>query len=247
MIDDVPLDSEPEAKKKEPTAPDEKGEIDENDVSPRTDEGACTADLSREENPSRSIPSTHEEISLSGSFHRSRSAVLRALLLVTGLALLRWIVLESLILVGYRRPATLVLKRHHLDLRLERRFMGVLLGNTHLLLPLSSVRWARLSGGSRIVVLLSSLFVLMFSSGIGTILVTWGISGRQFSWIVWGIGLVGCGILIDAMAYLRTRRGAVDSRGVIEISAAKIRFRLNGVSSEKAELFLEAVQSARAT
>jgi hypothetical protein len=174
---------------------------------------------------------------VAGSLRRSRSGPVRALLLITGLALLRWLGLGVAALLGYRHTATLNLNATSLELQGERSFFGLSLGSTHQLVPLASVQRVTVVGQSPLWAVLAALAALVCAAVIATALVLWGIAGRQPSWVVLGVAVIGCGLLLDGAAYLWVRHGVARGLATLEIHAGP-RYRLTGVSARAAERLL---------
>ena len=176
--------------------------------------------------------------SVTGTLRGSRSGIVRAALLVTGVALLRWVVLTLGALLGYRHVASLRLNATSLELQGERSFFGLSLGPTHQLVPLAAVQRVVLIGRSPLWAVFAALAALVASAVIATVLVLWGITGRQVSWVLLGVAVVGGGLLLDAAAYLWVRRGVARGLATLEIHAAGRRYRLSGVSGRAAEKLL---------
>ena len=88
------------------------------------------------------------------------------------------------------------------ELRGERRFMGLSLGRTHLVVPFRTVEAVRLSGSSPRWALAVGVVCVMAAAAVATTLVIWGISGRELSWILLGLLVLAAGVLLDGLAYL---------------------------------------------
>jgi hypothetical protein len=166
----------------------------------------------------------------------------RVLLLITGLALLKWIGRALLWLLGHRHPATLTLGPASFELRGERRFMGLSLGKTHLVVPFRTVEAVHLSGSSPRWALAIGVVCVMAAAAVATTLVIWGISGRELSWVLLGLLILAAGVLLDGVAYLLVRRAARRREHArLEILAVRDRLRLDRVPPRDAEDLLEAV------
>lgn len=165
---------------------------------------------------------------LTGALRRGRNGPLRALQILTGLALLRWLGGLLLLLVGYRRPARLALRDQALELRGERRLMGLTLGATVEMVPLSALKRVRLVGGSRVWTVVAGAVVLAVAGAVGTVLVMWGVAGGQFSWTVLGLSVIAVGGALDALAYLVSRGARARQRGTLELRLPGRTYRLAG-------------------
>jgi hypothetical protein len=188
---------------------------------------------------------TARGLPLEGHLRRSRTGWLRGLQWATGVALLRCIGAGLAAVLGYRHPATLVAHPGSLELRGERRFMGLSLGATRQIVPLGAVRRIRFVGASGAWSVFAALAVLVVAGAVGTVLVLWGIAGRQPSWVELGATVVMCGVLLDAVAYLWVRRRSARGRATLEIRAVGYRFRLCGVSRQAADALLDEIRIAR--
>jgi hypothetical protein len=176
--------------------------------------------------------------SVVGTLHRSRSGLVRALLLITGVALLRWIGLALATLLGYRHVATLRLNATSLELQGERSFFGLSLGSTHQLVPFAAVRRVAVVGHSPLWAVFAALAALVSAAVLATVLVMWGIAGRQASWVLLGVAVIGAGLLLDAAAYLWVRRGVARGLATLELHADDRRYRLSGASGRALEKLL---------
>ncbi len=167
------------------------------------------------------------------------SGPIQALQLLTGLALLRWLVRVLLSLLGYRHTAVLVLRPTNLEIQGEQRFMGLSLGGHHQILPLATIQCIKLVGESNLWALIAALVGLILAASLGTLLIVWGIIGQQVSWIAIGLGAIGSGIFLDALAYLSALRKLARAQATIEIVMAKNRIQIGQVPQPAAERLLQ--------
>jgi hypothetical protein len=181
---------------------------------------------------------------LSGGLQRARSGLIRGLLLVTGLALLKWIGRGLLTLLGYRHPATLTIKTTSLEYRGERRMMGLSLGKTRLVIPFSTVESVRLGAASPTWALVVAVVCLVIAAAVATTLIVWGVTGREASWILLGLLVLALGLLLDGGAYLLVRRARTRAQlARLEVVAVKDRLRLTRVPLTRAEALLDELSS----
>jgi hypothetical protein len=208
--------------------------------------GAMNVDVNRAagevESRSRSeaIPGT----AVTGNLRRRRSGAVRVLLLLSGLALLRWLGAAIAALLGYRHVATVSLGATGLELQGERSFMGISLGATRELVPLASVQRLAIAAQSPLWAVIAALGALVFAGVVATVLVIWGIAGRQLSWMLLGATVIGCGVLLDALAYLWVRRGVARNLATLEIQVPRRRYRLSRVSWRAAEKLLATLRDS---
>lgn len=180
---------------------------------------------------------------LSGALARSRSGIVRALLLVTGLAFFKWLGLGLLSFLGYRHAAALYLNDESIEFRGERRFLGLPLGGTCHVLPLSAVRRVSLVGRSPVWAVIAALVFLAVTGVIATTLIVWGISGREPTWIAFGLLIIALGVLLDAGAYLLVRRDARRSLATLQVISLTDRLQLGRVPLDAAEEVLDKLRS----
>jgi hypothetical protein len=178
-----------------------------------------------------------------GALRRGRTGLLRSIEIVTGLALLRWLVKGIAALLGYSHTATLILNATNLELQGERRFMGISLGSTRRIIPLPEVRCISQVAESPLWALAAALLVIVLSVGIGTVLIVWGCSGRQLSWSLLGASVIGAGVLLDALAHLWIRRQLSRGRATLEVETGRDRFRLSHATEESAVRLLDQARS----
>jgi hypothetical protein len=185
---------------------------------------------------------------VSGGLQRARSGLVRGLLLVTGLALLKWIGLGLLTLLGYRHPATLTIKTTSLEYRGERRLMGLSLGKTRLVIPFSTIESVRLGATSPTWALVVAVAFLVIAAAAATTLIVWGVTGREVSWILLGLAVLASGVLLDGGAYLLVRRARTRTQlARLEVVAVKDRLRLTCVPLDRAEALLDQLSSRAGT
>lgn len=162
--------------------------------------------------------------------------------MVTGLALLRWLVFGALYLVGYRHPANMGLRGSNIEIKGQRRFMGLSLGPTLTVIPLRVVSQVRLVGQSSMWAVVAGVAALLLSSSAAAVLVLWGVAGSQPSWIAGGLLLVGLGVALDAAAYLVVVRSVRRGLSTIEVRARGFRSRINGVPTGEAEVLVARIR-----
>jgi hypothetical protein len=202
--------------------------------------GAMSVDVNRAAGEAGSLSRSEAAVAtaVTGNLRRRRTGVVRALLLMSGLALLRWIGTAIAALLGYRHTATVSLCATGLELQGERSLMGISLGATRELVPLASVQRLAIAARSPLWAVIAALGALVFSGVVATVLVIWGIAGRQPSWMLIGAAVIGCGVLLDALAYLWVRRGVARGLATLEIQIPRRRYRLSRVSWRAAEKLL---------
>jgi len=88
-------------------------------------------------------------------------------------ALLQWIARGIIGLLGYRYPTTLRLNATSLELRGERRFMGLSLGHTCRVVPLPAVEQVDLAARSTAWAVVAAVVALVIAAAIGVTLVVW--------------------------------------------------------------------------
>lgn len=169
--------------------------------------------------------------------------MVRALLLVTGLAFLKWLGRGLLSFLGYRHAAALYLNDESIEFRGERRFLGLPLGGTRHVLPLSAVRRVSLVGRSPVWAVIAALAFLALAGAIATVLIVWGISGREPTWIAFGLLIIALGVVLDAGAYLLVRRDAKRALAVFQVVTSTDRLRLAKVPLDAAEEVLDELRS----
>jgi hypothetical protein len=170
--------------------------------------------------------------------------VLRALLLITGLALVRWLGVLLLLLLGYRHQATLRLEGAALELAGRRSLLGLDLGSSLTVMPLRRVRRVALLGHSRAGLLVAAAGALLGAAVVGTTLVMWGSAGMQLSWVLLGLCIIGLGVLLDALAYLAVRRATARDEATLVLVGGGLRMRLSGVPAGRAEALVRSVRGA---
>ncbi len=175
---------------------------------------------------------------VSGQLRRARAGWLRVLLLLTGLALVLWMLRGFLYLVGYRHPVVMQLKGENLELRGQRRLMGLALGETHTVVPLSAVRQVGTVGQSATWAVVAAVAALLLTAAMGAVLVLWGVAGSQPSWSVGGLLIISVGVLLDAGAYLLVRRARGRNLATVELLAEGIRSRVSDVAADDAGALL---------
>jgi hypothetical protein len=176
---------------------------------------------------------------VTGSLRRVRAGWTRVLELCTGLALLRWLGLGLLSLLGYRHEVTLSLQPSSLDLAGERRLLGMSLGQTRRVIPLGTVRRAALAAQSSTWALACAAVMLAFCAAVAGVLLVWGVRGRQPSWLVLAAVVLAVGFLLDAVAYLWVRRSARQGRVRVKIRTRHERFAISGATQRAADLLLD--------
>ncbi len=181
--------------------------------------------------------------SATGQLSRWRSGWVRALQLCTGLALLRWLALAIAGLLGYRHTATLAVSAGGLELRGERRLMGASLGATRQLIPLAAVRRVSLVGEAALGAMIAAIGVLAAVSVVGSVLVLWGVVGRQPSWLGIAGLVIGAGVFLDGVAHLLLRRSVARALVSLEIQAGGRRYRLAHVPQRAADALLDRLAS----
>lgn len=180
-------------------------------------------------------------ISLRGELRRGRGGPLHVAQLVSGVAVLRWLFELLVALLGYRHRGLVRLGRGTIEVRGLRRLMGLSLGDTHLLVPLSAVRRVALVGQSAFWAVASAVAVLLVASAAGGVLVLWGVAGGQPSWTAAGLLVIGLGLAVDAAAYLSVRRAHRRNRATLSIQAQGSRVCLSGVDFLQAEQLVQEV------
>ena len=156
------------------------------------------------------------------------------MLLVTGLALARWMLRGLLYVVGYRHPVILRFRGKTLELRGQRRLMGLGLGDTLTVVPVSAVVQVSMVGQSAIWSVIAAVAVLLLASAVGAVLVLWGVAGSQPSWTTGGLLIISLGVLLDAGAYLLVRRARSRQQVTVEILAEGFRSTVCNVSAADA-------------
>jgi hypothetical protein len=212
------------------------------------------AEVNTADAPNQELQQSEEErveteergATLSGWLTRTPTGPVRALLLATGLALVVWIGRSLLALLGYRHAASMSLGQGALDLRGQRRFMGVSIGETRRVLPLASVRRVDLVGRSALWALLAAVGVLVVAGGAGATLLLWGVSGKQPSWILLGLLVLGLGVFLDSLAYLWVKLSLRRSRADLKIFAARSCYRLSRVPLDAANELIDELVRRRA-
>ncbi len=179
---------------------------------------------------------------LEGRLRRTRTGPVRALLIVTGLALLAWLGRALLALVGYRHEVQVSLRGSGLELVGRRKLLGLGLGETRELVPAAALRRVGLVGDSALWAVLAALAVLLCAGAAATVLLLWGIVGRQPSWIALAAAVVGAGLLLDGAAYLWLRRSRARGRATLELDAVGRRYRVTRVAERSAHRLLDALQ-----
>lgn len=201
------------------------------------------------EAPSPSSPLTYPVLpaagprrcTVSGSLRRARAGWVRAVYIVTGFALLRWLGLGLAALFGYRHGVTVSLERAALDLKGERRLLGVPLGPSRRVLPLTAVRRAALVAESSGWALLAGATLVLVCATMAGVLLVWGIRGRQPSWMGLAALVLGAGLLLDALGYVWVRHRTRQARTTLEIHVGRERLRIGGASERSAHEFLSQV------
>jgi hypothetical protein len=199
-----------------------------------------TADLPGDD----AVAAEREQRPLEGRLSRCRTGPVRALQLVTGLALLRWLGLAVMHLLGYRHEASLRLSGGTLELLGRRRFLGLDLGRSQVLLPLGRLRRVVLVSRSRAGLLVAAVGLLLGCTAVGTTLVMWGMAGHQLSWVMLGACIIGLGVLLDAAAYLVVRRALARGQATLELAGGGLRLRLARVPAVQAEELVRALQTS---
>jgi hypothetical protein len=160
---------------------------------------------------------------------------------LTGFALLRWLGLGLASLLGYRHGVTVSLEPAALDLKGERRLLGVPLGPSRRVLPLAALRRAALVADSPGWALLAAAVLVMVCATMAGVLLLWGIRGRQPSWMGLAALVLGAGLLLDALAYLWVRHRARRARATLELLVGRERLRIAGAPERSANEFLSQV------
>lgn len=170
---------------------------------------------------------------------------MRALTIVTGLAVLAAIARGLLALLGARHEVTLSARRGALELVGRRSLLGISLGETRELIPSSAVRRLSLAGDSALWAVIAALAVLTCAGAAATVLVLWGLVGRQPSWLALAGAVVGGGLLLDGAAYLWVRRSRARGRASLVIETASRRYRLTRVAEHAAHRLLDALREQK--
>lgn len=164
-------------------------------------------------------------------------------LLVTGLALARWMLRGFLYVVGYRHPVILRFQTGTLELRGQRRLMGLGLGDTLTVVPASAVKQVSMVGQSAVWAVIAAVAALLLASAIGAVLVLWGVAGSQPSWVMGGLLIIALGVLLDAGAYLLVRRARSRGLATVEILAEGFWSTLSDVSDQDAEQLVQRLRA----
>lgn len=175
-----------------------------------------------------------QDVGIAGELRRTRAGWVSVILLVTGLALARWVLRGFLYVVGYRHPVIMRFQGNTLELRGQRRLMGLALGDTLTVVPLSAVVQVRVVGQSAIWAVIAAVAGLLLASAMGAVLVLWGVAGSQPTWTMGGLLIISLGVLLDAGAYLLVRRARARQRATVEILAEGFRSAVCNVSSADA-------------
>ena len=206
------------------------------------DAGFMIDDSDRKQDPieaSSSSPAIETPLPpIQGNFRRGPSGSLRLFQLFTGLALLRWLVRGVLFLLGYRHTASLVLNPTNIEIHGAQHFMGLSLGGQHQILPLAAIQHVKLVGESNLWARIAALVALILAAALGTLLVLWGIIGRQVSWVVMGLGVISSGIFLEALAYLSARRKLAREQATLEIVTMQYRIQIDHVPRSAADQLL---------
>lgn len=179
---------------------------------------------------------------VSGQLHRARAGWVHALTLVTGVALICWMLRGFRYLVGYRHPVVMQLKGTNLELRGQRRLMGLGLGETHTVVPVSAIRQVGTVGQSATWAIIAAVAALLLTSAMGAVLVLWGVAGSQPSWTVGGLLIISVGVLLDAGAYLLVRRARARNLATVEVLAEGFRSRVCDLAADDAGALLRSLR-----
>lgn len=183
-----------------------------------------------------------DALRLEGRLRRGRSGLVRALTIVTGFAILAAIARGLLALLGARHEVTLSSRRGGLELVGRRSLLGISLGETRELIPASAVRRLSLAGDSALWAVVAALAVLTCAGAAATVLLLWGLVGRQPSWLALAGAVVGGGLLLDGAAYLWVRRSRARGRASLVIETAGRRYRLTRITEHAAHRLLDALR-----
>jgi hypothetical protein len=176
---------------------------------------------------------------LEGSLRKERSGAARVLMIVTGIALVRWLLRGLGALLGYRARARLTLQAGGLELDGERSFLGIGLGRARELIALAALRRVRVAADSALWAVLAALAVLVAAAAVGTVLALWGVAGREPSWLALAGGVVMAGLALDAAAFLWVRRSVARGRVRLEIQLAGRRYLLGPLPERPAHRLLD--------
>ena len=155
-------------------------------------------------------------------------------LMLTGLSTALWMVRGFLYVVGYRHPVLMRFKGKTLELQGQRRLMGIGLGDTVTVVPVSAVKQVDMVGHSATWAVVAAVAALLLASAVGTVLVLWGVAGSQPSWLVGGLLIISLGVLLDAGAYLLVRRARARKLATVGILADGFHNTISDVSSDDA-------------
>lgn len=117
--------------------------------------------------------------------------------------------------------------------------MGMSLGRLRHVAPLSGVKLITVQGASATWAIVAALAVLVIAAAIGAMLITWGVAGRQPSWIVMGLAVIGLGVLLDAGAYLLVNWSRGRRLASLVFRSSRYDLRLSKVPLQDAEAFVE--------